>query len=168
MASDFFTIKGVSTKSNESYHLLQFDGKAEPNPGHASGAAAIFYPILTREDIQLKSPHRRIMREIGEYLDYATNNQAEYRGLIVGLTEASAAGITEILIEGDSMLVVMQVSRRWQVKNAGLTQLWDTVQRLLQKFTYVAVRHIYRDNNSWSDCLTNEDVSTKGTIWRAS
>jgi hypothetical protein len=62
----------------------------------------------------------------------------------------------------------MQVSRRWQVKNAGLTQLWDTVQRLLQKFTYVAVRHIYRDNNSWSDSLTNEVVSTKGTIWRAS
>jgi hypothetical protein len=71
--SGYCIVKGKSTVKECECYLLQFDGLAEPNPGEASAGAILYSP--TREPVY----------ETGEYIEFATNNVAEYMGLIIGL-----------------------------------------------------------------------------------
>ena len=91
----FFTIKGGDLTET---HLLQFDGGAVPNPGTCGSGAVIF------------DSRGACLWEIGEYFDHGTNNEAEYRGLELGLTLALREGIRSIKIEGDSKLVISQIN----------------------------------------------------------
>ena len=139
---EFFIIKGSTDISK--HHLLQFDGGSVPNPG-ACGSGAVIY-----------SPTGVCLWEVGEYIPYGTNNIAEYRGLEIGLSLALRIGLRSIKIEGDSNLVIQQISEKWKVRNAGLLDPFRRVKELLSKFDAVACRHIYREQNTHADRLTNE------------
>ena len=88
-------------------YLLKFDGGADGNPGPGGSGCAIY-------KISLSKPPQLYV-ELGTYLAYTTNNEAEYTGLISGLTWCRDNQIKNVVIEGDSMLVVKQISKNGSV-----------------------------------------------------
>ena len=127
------------------FDLLQFDGLSIPNPGKGSSGAILF------------SSSGDIVFERGDYLGNTTNNIAEYTGLLIGIEECVKRNIKNIRIEGDSLLVINQVSGKWQVKDAKLKVLHQSVMAMIHKyFNNVIIRHVYRENNKEADRITNE------------
>jgi ribonuclease HI len=147
MNPEYTTLSGTPVALDDCY-VVQFDGAAVPNPGKAFGAAA----ILSEGD------PRRVILKGGLYLSSATNNQAEYMGLLFGLNQAFQLGIKHLLIEGDSQLVVMQVSRKWNVRNESLARYHKSARELLTLFKYVGIRYIPRDKNALANSLASEGV----------
>lgn len=140
-------------------HLLQFDGASEPNPGPSGSAYVIFSPI---EPDEHGDQVRQVVKEGFLYIPYATNNEAEYNALILGLTKALELGITEIEVEGDSNLVVNQVQGLWKVKVPKLVPLQSKANKLLWKFKKWSVKHIPREENTDADRLSKEALVVKG------
>lgn len=150
--SGYFIVKGnPNVKENECY-LLQFDGLAQPNPGKASGGAILYS--------QSKNP----LYKTGKYIEFATNNVAEYIGLIIGLRLALEKGFTKLLVEGDSQLVIFQTQGKWKVKNENLQIYNKEACFLVSQFEFIALRHIRRDLNTEADRITNEVVKSKETF----
>lgn len=144
-------------------HLLQFDGASEPNPGPSGSAYVIFSPIQMDEN---GDQIRTVVQEGFIYQPHATNNEAEYGALILGLTKALELGIQEIDVEGDSMLVVQQVQGLWKVKVPRLIPLQSKANRLLWKFKKWTVKHIPREENTDADRLSNEAIAVKQEVHR--
>ena len=88
--------------------IVEADGGSRGNPGPAGFGSVVW-----------SADHSTILAEIKEAIGSATNNVAEYRGLIAGLTEAARLGATEVEVRLDSKLVVEQMSGRWKVKHPG-------------------------------------------------
>lgn len=120
------------------------DGGARGNPGPAAGGA-----VLVAED-------GRVLAERGEYLGTATNNVAEYTGLIVGLEEARRLGtVTMLDVRMDSLLVVQQMRGVWKIKHPGLRPLALRAGALLAQFPQRTVEHVPRDLNHLADAVVN-------------
>jgi ribonuclease HI len=147
----FKVIKGSQTTAHERCHLLQFDGGSNPNPGPSSAGAVIF------------SPGERIfVYEQGVFIDHASNNEAEYRALVLGLEAAKGLGIKYLLIEGDSQLVIEQIAGAFKMKSESLRPLYSSAQKLIVKdFEFIGIRHIYRENNTYADGITKYILQTK-------
>ena len=122
---------------------LQFDGCSKGNPGLA-GAGAVIYQ--GSEEIWASSLF------IGEKI---TNNYAEYTGLILGLEQAIELNIKVLMVEGDSMLVINQMTGLYQVKSPALLNLYNKSKELESKFDEIYFTHIYRNKNSRADELSN-------------
>ena len=96
----------------------------------------------------------------GETIGVATNNVAEYSGLIAGLAAALERGIDEVEVVSDSELLVKQMRGEYKVKNEALRELVDeaeALERRLGKVTYTAVR---REHNELADRLVNEALDS--------
>lgn len=143
-------------------YLLQFDGASEPNPGPSGGAYVLFSPPI-QEDNQLV---RRVIQEGYQFLPHATNNEAEYTGLILGLQAALQLGIQNIEIEGDSALVVNQVQGLWKVKAVNLAPYRHKAANLFYKFKNRKIQHIPRDLNEDADRLSIEAIQAKKEVHR--
>ena len=140
-------------------YLLQFDGLSEPNPGASSGGAVLY------------DPSGKVVFEAGQFISFATNNQAEYSGLILGLQTIAAqapSGGTNLRIEGDSQLIINQVAGQWKVKNDALKTLHASVHEALANpvFGNVGIKHVYRENNKHADKLTNDVMKTRTSFLR--
>ncbi len=140
-------------------YLLQFDGASEPNPGPSGAAYVIFSPVETDEN---GDSVRRVIQEGFLYIPHATNNEAEYNALILGLTKALDLGITELDVEGDSNLVVNQVQGLWKVKVPKLVPLQSKANKLLWKLKKWTVKHVYREENTDADRLSKEALAVRG------
>jgi ribonuclease HI len=123
---------------------LYTDGGARGNPGPA-GIGAV---LSTSDDKKLYK----------EYIGEATNNQAEYKALILGLTKAKELGVSEINCYLDSELVVKQVNREYKVKNEGIAPLFIQVWNLSQQFKKATFKHVFRADNKEADALVNEAI----------
>jgi ribonuclease HI len=145
-------------------YLLQFDGASEPNPGPSGAAYVLFSPIETDEN---GDQIRKLVQEGFLFIPHGTNNEAEYNGLILGLTKALELGIQEIEVEGDSNLVVNQVQGLWKVKVSRLVPLQSKANKLLWKFKKWSVKHIYREENTDADRLSKEALEVKGEEHRS-
>ena len=145
----------VKGKQTAPPHLLQFDGASDPNPGPSAGGAVLFHPGTTDP-----------VFERYEFIPHATNNEAEYNGLIIGLQEAADAGIKNLLIEGDSNLIINQFAGTWKIKAENLASLHKKARALLSQFNFVAIKHIPREKNAHADRLTNEGVKEKDSVLR--
>ena len=148
----YFILKDSQT---DKLHLLQFDGASDPNPGPSAGGAVLFHPGTTDP-----------VFERYEFIPHATNNEAEYNGLIIGLQEAADAGIKNLLIEGDSNLIINQFAGTWKIKAQNLASLHKTARALLSHFDFVAIKHIPREQNAHADRLTNEGVKQQDSVLR--
>lgn len=146
---DYFLLKGSFTGEGYPF-LIQFDGAAEPNPGPSCGAA-----VLLQSD---NGEQWEVVAEVGQYMPRATNNQAEYEGLYRGLLLAKLRNIQHILIEGDSNLIVNQFTGQWKCKNNELLSKLQDCKSLLRNFQFVAIRHVYREHNTYADRLSKEGV----------
>ena len=136
-------VKGAEEQEKESFRL-QFDGKSEPNPGPSSAGAVLYYP----------NSHT-VKAEVGEYILNATNNEAEYTGLLIGFRLAVDLGIKHLVIAGDSNLVINQVFGEWKIKSENLKGLHAEIRSMFKEFDFIAAKHVYREHNDYADNITN-------------
>ncbi|MGI8427330.1 MAG: reverse transcriptase-like protein [Actinomycetota bacterium] len=125
---------------------IHTDGGARGNPGPA-GIGVV-----------LDDGEGQIIAEEGRGIGWATNNVAEYEGLIEGLRLALANGATELDVFMDSVLVVQQMKGIFKVKHPGLRPLHATARDLAKKFDKVTFRAIPREHNTEADLLANEGI----------
>jgi ribonuclease H / adenosylcobalamin/alpha-ribazole phosphatase len=97
-----------------------------------------------------------VLVERGEPIGVATNNVAEYQGLIAGLRAAAEIGATAVDVRMDSKLVVEQMCGRWQIKNPGLRPLAAQAAKLVREFDTVSFGWIPREKNKRADALANQ------------
>ncbi|MGB8649584.1 MAG: bifunctional RNase H/acid phosphatase [Mycobacteriales bacterium] len=138
--------------------LVEADGGSRGNPGPA-GYGAVVLDAATGE----------VLAERAAGIGHATNNVAEYQGLIAGLSAALELGADEVEVRMDSKLVVEQMSGRWQVKHPAMKPLAREAADLVARFGRVRFSWIPREKNKHADRLANEamDAAAKGLVWRA-
>jgi probable phosphoglycerate mutase len=124
--------------------VVEADGGARGNPGPA-GYGAVVADAETGE----------VLAERAESLGVATNNVAEYSGLIAGLAAAAELEATEVEVRMDSKLVIEQMSGRWQIKHPGLRPLAAQAAALARRFDKVTWGWIPRERNTRADALAN-------------
>ncbi|GGL97935.1 bifunctional RNase H/acid phosphatase [Micromonospora yangpuensis] len=124
--------------------VIEADGGSRGNPGPA-GYGAVVRDAATGE----------VLAERAESIGVATNNVAEYRGLIAGLEAAADAGAAEVDARMDSKLVVEQMCGRWQIKHPGLRPLAAQAAALVGRFDAVRFSWIPRERNKHADALAN-------------
>ena len=96
-----------------------------------------------------------------KFLGQATNNEAEYQALILGLQQALSFGIQEIRIHMDSELLVRQLNGQYRVRNPRLAVFFRQAQDLLMKFEKCDIIHIAREKNREADQMANEAIRKK-------
>ena len=133
-----------SFDNQEEWWTLHTDGASSGNPGPA-GAGAV-----------LRDENGLVMAELSRPLGRATNNEAEYQALIIGLEEARRFKVTRLKIYLDSELVVKQVQGIYRVKNQRLHPLYLRVIGLLQDLETYDILHIRREFNSEADTLASK------------
>ncbi|GIG90232.1 bifunctional RNase H/acid phosphatase [Plantactinospora endophytica] len=124
--------------------VVEADGGARGNPGPAG------YGAVVRD-----ADSGEVLAERSESIGVATNNVAEYRGLIAGLEAAREVGAAGVEVRMDSKLVVEQMAGRWQIKNPGLRPLAAQAAGLVRRFDSVAYTWIPRERNRHADALAN-------------
>ncbi|MGZ6793479.1 MAG: bifunctional RNase H/acid phosphatase, partial [Mycobacteriales bacterium] len=137
--------------------FVEADGGSRGNPGPA-GYGAVVLDAVTGE----------VLAERAAGIGRATNNVAEYQGLIAGLTAALEVGAGEVDVRMDSKLVVEQMSGRWQVKHPDMKPLAREAAALVAQLPRVRFSWIPREKNKHADRLANEamDAAAKGLVWR--
>ena len=158
----YFLLVGQADKSAMAW-LLQFDGAANPNPGPASSGAVLWSPVGL-------DGQRSVVYEVGKYLGKATNNIAEAQGLLLGLKMAALRGARDLLIEGDSELIIKQHLGQYKVSDRNLKQWWAEAQAAMMdetSFDWIAIRHVNREQNERADSITKEVLSKKEGFQRS-
>jgi broad specificity phosphatase PhoE/ribonuclease HI len=125
--------------------VVEADGGSRGNPGPAGYGSVVF-----------TADRSAVLAESKQAIGQATNNVAEYRGLIAGLEEAVRLGATEATVLMDSKLIVEQMSGRWKVKHAELAKLNAQARALASGLGGVSYAWIPREENSYADRLANE------------
>jgi ribonuclease HI len=97
-----------------------------------------------------------VLAERGEYIGEATNNVAEYRALLLGLSLARELGARSVEVVNDSELVARQIGGQYKVKNPGLRPLWQEAMAALREFDHWSVTNVPRAQNARADELVNE------------
>lgn len=123
--------------------VVNVDGGARGNPGPAAAAAVI------------TSPDGELLLERGELLGVATNNVAEYHGLLLGLAAARELGATEVEVIGDSELVIKQLTGVYKVKHPDMRPLHAQALAALRGFERWSARAVPRAKNAAADALVN-------------
>ncbi|MFI8092780.1 bifunctional RNase H/acid phosphatase [Streptomyces sp. NPDC086080] len=136
--------------------IVEADGGSRGNPGPA-GYGAVVSDAATGETLA----------EAAEYLGVATNNVAEYRGLLAGLSAARALDPqARVRVRMDSKLVVEQMTGRWKIKHPAMKPLAAEAARVFpaERVTY---EWIPRERNKHADRLANEamDAGERGGTW---
>ncbi len=103
-----------------------------------------------------------VLAELHGSLGIATNNIAEYRGLIAALQWAVDNNVTEITIKGDSLLIVEQMRGNYKVKNEGLKPLHMQARMLVMQIGNVKFAHVPREQNKDADRLSNVGMDGNG------
>ena len=92
-----------------------------------------------------------------------TNNYAEYYGLIYGLIGAKQLQIKNLRVEGDSKIIINQLTGKFKVNSQKLKPLFDKAKKQFQFFENIELSHIYRDKNKRADKLANIAMDSKTT-----
>jgi ribonuclease HI len=124
--------------------VVHVDGGSRGNPGPAAAAAV------------LSTPEGAVLDEAALTLGRATNNVAEYRGLLLGLERARELGATEIDVVNDSELVARQVNGAYKVKHPDMRPLYEEAMRALRSFERWSIRSVPRAQNAAADALVNQ------------
>lgn len=129
--------------------VIEADGASRGNPGHASYGAVV-----------LHGETGEVVAERAAVLGHATNNFAEYNGLIAGLTAVSEIDPDAIVeVRMDSKLVVEQMSGRWKIKSPDMQKLALEAREILP-YGNVTYTWIPREDNKHADALANEALDT--------
>ena len=130
--------------------IVHVDGGARGNPGPAAAAS-----VISASDGEVLDEHAQL-------LGTATNNVAEYRGLLLGLERARALGANEVEVVGDSELIAKQLQGSYKVKNDALRVLHARASAALREFDRWSVRTVPRERNARADALVNAALDAAG------
>ncbi|MFD9562467.1 bifunctional RNase H/acid phosphatase [Streptomyces sp. NPDC059994] len=139
--------------------VVEADGGSRGNPGPAGYGAVVLDPVTGET-----------LAEAAEYIGVATNNVAEYKGLIAGLKAAKALDpAAKVRVRMDSKLVVEQMSGRWKIKHPDMKPLAAEAGRILPP-AQITYEWIPREKNKHADRLANEamDAGKRGKQWEPS
>jgi ribonuclease HI len=128
-----------------------FDGGSRGNPGPAGYGAYIVDAEGT------------VVAELSGALGIATNNVAEYNGLLAALQWAADHDLTELTVKGDSLLLIEQMRGNYKVKNEGLRPLYHRAKMLVMQIGNVRFEHVRRDFNAEADRLSNVGMDANVT-----
>jgi ribonuclease HI len=126
------------------------DGGSRGNPGPAA-----YGYVLEADDGTVLAAH-------GEAIGVATNNVAEYRGLVAGLAKALELHVPEVEVVSDSELLVKQMRGEYKVKNEALRGLSLEAARLARQLGKVSYSAVRREHNELADRLVNEALDAAG------
>ncbi len=130
--------------------IVEADGGSRGNPGVAAGGAVV-----------LDEQTGEVLAEVGVFVGIATNNVAEYSGLLAGLTRArSIDPAARIRVRMDSKLVVEQMSGRWKIKHPDMRELALEAQSVISG-TDVTFEWIAREFNSRADAVANQAMDRR-------
>ncbi|MDX1776346.1 MAG: ribonuclease HI family protein [Desulfobulbales bacterium] len=129
---------------------LYTDGASRGNPGEAGAGIA----ILDEQGNELVGT--------GDYLGQCTNNEAEYRALLLGLTECGKFGYGRVNVHLDSELIVKQILGEYRVKHPNLVPLYRETMQRLSHFASYSITHVRREKNSRADWLANQAIDERG------
>ena len=116
--------------------VVHVDGGARGNPGPAAAAAV------------LSTPDGEVLDEASELIGVATNNVAEYRGVLLGLARARELGATEVELVNDSELVARQLTGAYKVKHPAMRPLHLEALAALRAFERWSIRSVPREQNA--------------------
>ena len=139
------TLQKISNKinSSSSNFTMYIDGAADLH-SKTSGIGGVIY----KDGEELFT--------FSEYLDNATNNEAEYTALIHGLKSLLNLSVLNVTIYSDSELVVKQINGEYKVKNDRMKKLYSDAHVLLSKFNLWKIEHVLRDKNTIADKLATD------------
>lgn len=129
--------------------VVHVDGGSRGNPGPAAAAAVAY------------GPDGELLDEAAETIGRATNNVAEYRGLLLGIERAKALGATEVELVNDSELVAHQVNGRYKVKHPDMKPLHAQAVAALRDFERWSLRPVRREKNAEADALVNQALDAQ-------
>jgi ribonuclease HI len=124
--------------------VVHVDGGARGNPGPAAIGVVV------------SDPDGNVLDEVAETIGHATNNVAEYRGLLAGLDRAGLLGADEVEVVNDSELVAKQVQGAYKVKHAAMKPLHAEALEKLSGFRSWSIRSVPRAQNAGADALVNQ------------
>lgn len=133
--------------------IVEADGGSRGNPGIAAGGAVVVDAVS-----------RELLAEVGVYVGIATNNVAEYRGMLEGLRRAfeiDPGASVHVLM--DSKLVVEQMSGRWKIKHPDMQQIAREVRELIGHRP-VTFEWVPRLQNSRADALANRAMDMRASF----
>lgn len=123
--------------------VIHVDGGARGNPGPAGYGAMV------------RDAAGNTVAELSEFIGIATNNVAEYRGLLAGLEYAKVNGARVVRVYSDSELIVKQIHGVYKVKSPDLKPIYDQARRLASGFPNFSIHHVPRERNADADRLAN-------------
>ena len=123
--------------------VAYIDGGARGNPGPAG------YGVRIEDEMG------GLITEFSGFLGSATNNVAEYNGLLAALRYAREQGHRKVRIKSDSELLVKQMRGEYRVKNPGLQPLFQHARTLAEDFDRIVYEHVRREQNKDADRLAN-------------
>jgi probable phosphoglycerate mutase len=133
--------------------IVEADGGSRGNPGVAAGGAVV-----------IDAETGEILAEVGVFVGIATNNVAEYSGLIGGLRKARQIDATaSIHVRMDSKLVVEQMSGRWKIKHPDMRELAREAHAVIDG-TDVTFEWIAREFNSRADAVANASMDRRDSF----
>ena len=124
--------------------ILRTDGASRGNPGPAAAGLVI------------ELPDGEIVEVGKKYLGVMTNNQAEYRALILGLGAVTLLRPAEVRVYMDSELVVRQMTGQYRVKDESLRANYEEARLLVRQLPLVTFQHVRRNQNARADALANK------------
>jgi probable phosphoglycerate mutase len=124
--------------------VAYIDGGSRGNPGPAGYG------------VRFEAPDGQPIKELRDAIGIATNNVAEYRGLLAALQWALEHGYRRVQVRSDSQLLVRQMGGKYKVRHPGLQPLYERAQRLRAQFEDVRFEHVRRAENTHADRLANE------------
>jgi ribonuclease HI len=130
--------------------IAHIDGGSRGNPGPAAYAVVVSAEDGTR------------LESLSKYLGHATNNVAEYEGLLAALSYALEHNHRRLKIITDSELMARQVNGQYKVKNPNLKVLHDRARSLIAQLDAFRIEHVRREHNREADRLANEAMDAAG------
>jgi ribonuclease HI len=128
---------------NKEKLIIYCDGGSRGNPGPA-GLGVVIY-----------DGNKNKLFEISEFLGVATNNQAEYKGVLQAIKKAKELKAKELTFYLDSELIVKQMNGQYRVKNKDLLPIYMEIRKYILDFQKVEFNHVRREYNKEADALAN-------------
>jgi ribonuclease HI len=136
---------------SSTHFIVHTDGAAKGNPGPAGIGVALYRGSTDTDPVAV----------VAEYIGETTNNVAEYKALIYGLTEALLRGAETVEARTDSELMARQLAGQYKVGAANIVPLYEQAKKLMGRFEKARVVHIPREQNAVADRLANKGVAAK-------
>jgi ribonuclease HI len=143
-----FVFKEQINIKKDSEYFVYTDGGARGNPGIAGCGVVVF------------DKNNQKIAELKHFIPHATNNEAEYKALLLGVKKVLQYHPQKITFYLDSELIVKQMKGIYRVKKAELKEFYTQIKSLLAQISQVKFIHIPREKNTLADKLANQAMNT--------